>query len=79
MRPGHVGHRVFVGTSPERHFAWVKRYFGLNAFQCCTYIRVYQFVLLTYCCVVAVALAAYRYQRPDLIHQRIAVLAVKTL
>lgn len=61
----------------ERHFAWVKRYFGLKAFQCCTYVRVYQYVLLTYCCVVGVALAAYRYQRPDLIHQRSAVLAVK--
>jgi DDE family transposase len=63
----------------ERHFAWVKRYFGLKWFQCGTYTRVYQFVLLTYCCVVAVALAAHRYQRPDLIHQRSAVLAVKTL
>lgn len=62
----------------ERHFAWVKRYFGLKAFQCCTYVRVYQYVLLTYCCVVGVALAAYRYQRLDLIHQRSAVLAVKT-
>jgi len=62
----------------ERHFAWVKRYFGLKAFQCTTYVRVYQFVLLTYCCVLGVALAAYRYQRLDLIHQRSAVLAVKT-
>lgn len=62
----------------ERHFAWVNRYFGLKAFQCCTYVRVYQFVLLTYCCVAGVALAAYRYQRLDLIHQRSAVLAVKT-
>jgi hypothetical protein len=31
-----------------------------------------------YCCVAGVALTAYRYQRLDLIHQRSAVLALKT-
>ena len=59
----------------ERHFAWVKRYFGLKYFQCYTFVRVSQFVLLTYIVVVAVALAAQRYQRPDLVRSRCAVLA----
>lgn len=59
----------------ERHFAWVKRYFGLKYFQCYTFIRVSQFVLLTYIVVVAVALAAQRYQRPDLVRSRTSVLA----
>ena len=59
----------------ERHFAWVKRYFGLKYFQCYTFVRVAQFVLLTYIVVVAVALAAQRYQRPDLVRSRCAVLA----
>jgi hypothetical protein len=31
----------------ERHFAWLKRYFGLKYFQCYTFVRVSQFVLLT--------------------------------
>jgi len=29
----------------ERHFAWVKRYFGLKSCQCWTYPRVSQYVL----------------------------------
>lgn len=62
-------------TAIERHFAWMKRYFGLKYFQCFTYDRVAQFVLLTYCAVLAVALAAERYQRPDLRHRRAMVLA----
>jgi hypothetical protein len=36
-------------TDIERHFAWMKRYFGLKYFQCFTLLRVTQFVLLTYC------------------------------
>jgi hypothetical protein len=59
----------------ERHFAWLKRYFGLKYFQCYTLVRVSQFVLLTYIVVVAVALAAKRYNRPDLVRSRCAVLA----
>jgi len=31
----------------ERHFAWLKRYFGLKYFQCYAFVRVSQFVLLT--------------------------------
>lgn len=59
----------------ERHFAWLKRYFGLKYFQCYTFVRVSQFVLLTYIVAVAVALAAKRYNRPDLVRSRCAVLA----
>lgn len=53
-------------TAIERHFAWMKRYFGLKYFQCYTLGRVTQFVLLTYIAALAVALAAERYQRPRL-------------
>lgn len=59
----------------ERHFAWMKRYFGLKDFQCYSWLWVTQFVLLTYCSALAVALAAQRYQRPELIRRRAMVLA----
>jgi len=59
----------------ERHFAWLKRYFGLKYFQCYTLPRVTQYVLLTYIATAAVALAAYRYGRPELIRRRAMVLA----
>jgi hypothetical protein len=59
----------------ERHFAWAKRYFGLKYFQCYTLMRVTQFVLLTYIVIVAVAVAAGRYQRLDLVRSRCQVLA----
>jgi hypothetical protein len=59
----------------ERHFAWMKRYFGLKYFQCYSLLRVTQFVLLTYSAALAVALAAQRYERPDLIRRRAMVLA----
>ena len=59
----------------ERHFAFAKRYFGLKYFQCWTYLRVSQYVLLTYCVILGVALAAERYGRPDLRHSRAKVLA----
>jgi hypothetical protein len=59
----------------ERHFAWIKRYFGLKYFQCFTFLRVYQFVLLTYIAALAVALAAQRYDRPELVRSRSMVLA----
>ncbi len=69
--------RLVLGprTAIERHFAWAKRYFGLKYFQCFTYRRMTQYVLLTYIAIVAVALAARRYQRPDLIRRRSMVLA----
>ena len=59
----------------ERHFACAKRYFGLKHFQCWTYLRVSQYVILTYCVILGVALAAERYRRPDLRHSRAKVLA----
>ena len=59
----------------ERHFAWMKRYFGLKYFQCYSWMRVTQCVLLTYSAALAVALAAQRYQRPELIRRRAMVLA----
>ena len=59
----------------ERHFAWIQRYFGLKYFQCFTFLRVNQFVLLTYIAALAVALAAQRYGRPDLVRRRSMVLA----
>jgi len=59
----------------ERHFAWAKRYFGLTCFQCFTYERVSQFILLTYLVIVAVAVAAQLYQRSDLVRSRSKVLA----
>ena len=62
-------------TDIERHFAWVKRYFGLKYFQCFTFLRVCQFVLLTYIATLAVALAAQLYERPDLVRCRSMVLA----
>jgi hypothetical protein len=69
-------HLVIIPRSDiERHFAWMKRYFGLKYFQCYSWRRVTQFVLLTYCAALAVALAAQRYQRPELIRRRAMVLA----
>lgn len=59
----------------ERHFAWIKRYFGLKYFQCFTFLRVCQFVCLTYIAALAVALAAQRYDRPELVRSRAMVLA----
>lgn len=59
----------------ERHFAWMKRYFGLKYFQGFTYLRVSQFVLLTYVAALAVAVAACRYQRQELVRRRAMVLA----
>lgn len=61
-------------TAIERHFAWAKRYFGLDDFQCFTLLRV-QFVLLVYIAILAVALAATRYQRPDIRRSRSMVIA----
>jgi hypothetical protein len=66
---------IIPRTAIERHFAWMKRYFGLKYFQCFTLMRVTQFVCLTYIAALAVALAAERYQRPELRRCRSMVLA----
>jgi len=69
--------RLVIGprTAIERHFAWAKRYFGLDDFQCFTLLRVMQFALLVYIAILAVALAASRYQRPELRRSRSMVIA----
>ena len=66
---------IIPRTAIERHFAWMKRYFGLKYFQCFTLMRVTQFVCLTYIAALAVALAAERYQRSELHISRSMVLA----
>jgi len=62
-------------TAIERYCGWMKRYFGLKYFQCFTLLRVMQFVQLTYIAALAVALAAQRYEHPDLCRCRALVLA----
>jgi transposase len=66
---------IYPRTDIERHFAWMKRYFGLKYYQCFTLLRVTQFVFLTYCATLAVALASERYQRPEFHRSRASVLA----
>jgi len=70
----HLGPRSII----ERHFAWAKRYFKLTG--CCKGLSAtFQHVALTYSVMLAVALAAHRYQRPDLMLSRKGVLAVKMI
>jgi len=59
----------------ERHFAWAKRYFGLKHFQMGGLARVWRYCCCTYIAMLAVALAAARCGRPDLIRSRSKVLA----
>ena len=75
-RQMEIGHPILLGAVAasgywprpdiERHFAWMKCYIGLKYFQCYTWMRVTQYVLLIYAAALAVALASYRYQRPEL-------------
>jgi hypothetical protein len=62
-------------TAIERHFAWAKRHFGLKEFQCYSLLRVTEFTLLVYVAILAVALAAVRYKRPELRRSRSMVIA----
>ncbi len=66
---------IIPRTAIERHYAWLKRYFGLKYFQQYTLLRVMQFVLLPYIASLAIAVAATRYQRPELNHRRSQVIA----
>ncbi len=66
-------------TVIERHFAWAKRYFGLNESRSQGYLAITQHVALVYAVMLGVALAAERYGRPDLRLSRKGVLAAKTL
>lgn len=63
----------------ERHFAWAKRYFGLESARWAGLVAAYQHTALVYSVMLAVALIAHRYQRPDLAGSRTKVLALKTL
>lgn len=59
----------------ERHFAWLKRYFGLKYFRVQGYLAVTQFVFRVYLAALVVAFIAARYQRPELATSRLKVLA----
>lgn len=59
----------------ERHFAWAKRYFGLKYFQMGGLVRVWRYCCCTYIAMLAVALAAARCGRLDLVRSRSKVLA----
>lgn len=63
----------------ERHFAWAKRYFGLESARWAGLVAAYQHTALVYATMLAVALIAHRYQRPELAGSRTKVLALKTL
>jgi len=63
----------------ERHFAWAKRYFGLEAGRWTGLAAAYQHTALVYSTMLAVALVACRYQRPDLAGSRTQVLEAKSL
>jgi hypothetical protein len=63
----------------ERHFAWAKRYFGLESARWRGLIAAYQHTALVYSVMLGVALTAHRFQRPELAGSRTKVLAVKTL
>jgi hypothetical protein len=63
----------------ERHFAWAKRYFGLESARWAGLVAAYQHTALVYATMLAVALLAHRFQRPELATSRSRVLALKTL
>jgi len=62
-------------TNIERHFAWMKRYFGLKYFRVQGYLAVTQFVFRVYIAALIVAFIAARCQRPELATSRLKVLA----
>jgi hypothetical protein len=59
----------------ERHFAWMKRYFGLKYFRVQGYLAVTQFVFRVYIPELIVAFIAARCRRPDSATSRLKVLA----
>lgn len=63
-------------TVIERHFAWAKRYFGLEAARWKGLTAAYQHTALVYSVMLGVALSAHRYQRPELAGSRMKVLAI---
>jgi hypothetical protein len=62
-------------TAVERCFAFLKRYYGLKYFQVQGAEAVWQYALLVHAAMLAVALAAYRSGRTDLMTSRAQVLA----
>lgn len=66
-------------TIIERHFAWAKRYFGLETARWSGLVAAYQHTALVYATMLAVALIAHRYDRPELAGSRFRVLALKSL
>jgi len=71
----HMGPRAII----ERHFAWAKRYFGLESARWRGLVAAYQHTALVYAVMLGVALTAHRFQRPELAGSRAKVLAVKTV
>jgi hypothetical protein len=65
-------------TVIERHFAWAKRYFGLETARWKGLVAAYQHTALVYSVMLGVALTAHRFQRPDLAGSRMKVLAINT-
>ncbi len=63
----------------ERHFAWAKRYLGLESGRWRGLIAAYQHTALVYSVMLGVALVAHRYQRPELAGSRRRVLAINTI
>ena len=63
-------------TVIERHFAWAKRYFGLEAARWKGMVAAYQHTALVYSVMPGVALTAHRFQRPELAGSRLKVLAI---
>ena len=60
----------------ERHFAWAKRYFGLETARWKGLIAAWQHTALVYSVMLGVALTAHRFQRPELAGSRMKVLAI---
>jgi len=62
----------------ERHFAWAKRYFGLESARWTGLVAAWQHTALVYSAMLGVALTAHRFQRPELAGSRMKVLAIHT-
>lgn len=70
----HLGFRSVI----ERHFAWAKRYFGLETARWKGLVAAYQHTALVYSVMLGVALTAHRFQRPELAGSRMKVLAINS-
>jgi hypothetical protein len=69
-------HLIRFRAMIERHFAWAKRCFGLEAAHCKGLRATYQHTALVYSVVLGVALTAHRFQRPELAGSRMKILAI---